>query len=203
MLQQFSDPGLLTVIDWQPVLAEYQRLCGMAGAGEITDVYEEPSYASKIYCVDGGCLVASDLLTEGVVWYVWAGANLERMIPECATLRQRLQTSGLNLVNFNYYSITGNIHSHIDGKTLAESGQGHCNLNYIVSSLDQHNQTWIKHNDHTQTAPTTADTLWLIDTTQEHGVSNKGHRETFQIKFHSPYQDVAHWLMSNPDFLHA
>lgn len=194
------DCGLLNSIDWSAVRNKYQQLCDLASKGSITDMYNEAAYGARIFCIDGGAIIETKI-GDPDTFYLWTGGGLEKLVVECGIMRDRLANSDLNFVNFNFYSMTSSLITHVDGKTEAERNTGHCNLNFVVSSSDIEASIYFEHDQGITTAKTAPGTLWLLDTDKPHGVKNSGMREVFQLMFHSPYGQVLQWLEDNPDFL--
>lgn len=194
------DCGLLDSINWSEVRERYSQLCDLARTESITDIYSEAAYGSRIFCIDGGAIIETTI-GDPDTFYLWAGGGLEASLSQCSIMRDRLSNSKLNFVNFNFFSMTSSLLTHVDGKTDAERNIGHCNLNFVVSSSDLEASIYFEHDHGITWAKTTPNTLWLIDTDIPHGVKNSGLREVFQLMFHSPYSEVLEWLENHPDFL--
>ena len=75
--------------------------------------------------------------------------------------------------------------------------QGHCNLNYIVES-DPESTAYFQRPDGLHFYRSPKNTAWLLDSTVPHWVENEGQRIVFQLRFHSPYDQVRECLTQYP-----
>lgn len=203
MLLKVENLSLLKGYDWSAVLQRYRDLCQEAEQGKLQgSLTQLGPYTYKTYDLPQGILTYYDgLVTTG--WYQWVGGYLESIADVCAVIRQRLDTHDLKLVNFNFYQIESDIKPHVDQKEPGEADDGHCNLNYIVSSQDDCCSAYVDTIQGRQSMTLLEHECYLIDTTVRHGVYNKGQRAVFQIKFHSSAQKVRDWLILNPGFLES
>ena len=204
MVYEIKNIGLLSNFDWTNLQTSFQEVWDLCESGSLNDKkYFEKNYRSNIYSLgnhDG--LVESFSLTNGMPWRTWTGPSLERLIPWTASVRHRLEQSGLNFINFSYTRHLNAISAHVDGKTDKEKDhavQGHCNINFITRCDHTEAYTWVKdHSGQEDRYPSTPLRGWLLRTDLLHGVSTLGTRESFQIKFHSPFDHVKQWLEDNP-----
>lgn len=194
------DCALLQCIPWDDVRNQYVELCDMVSNGSVTDMYDENAYGARIFCIDGGCILET-VLGDPDKWYLWAGKNLEQSIHACEIMRHRLVGSDLDFINFNFWSHSGSIRTHVDGHTDSEQADGHCNLNFIVSSSDHDSFVYCESDQNTIVGNSKTGTLWLLDNNIRHGVKNTGRREVFQLRFHNTYAQVFTWLTNHRDFL--
>ena len=79
----------------------------------------------------------------------------------------------------------GSIETHVDGKVPGEAPDGHCNINYIISSTDDSAYTEVMNDVVKEQYQSVPGTCWLIDTNTAHRVVNNGYREVFQIKIYN------------------
>lgn len=193
MSSQFIHPvNLQFDIDWAKISATYDSLIKMIEQNKFQS-YGAEAYKSKVYSLGylGGCMIVSDTLTKPHAWWIWAGDYLEKFLgPEILNLKKEIINAGFDFVNFNYTKHQGSIARHIDGKSPGEAPDGHCNLNFIVSSTDPHACTIATDNKTTEQYQSVTGTCWLLNTAAYHQVNNTGHREVFQIKIHNAFLDV-------------
>lgn len=212
MLYQVKNSTLLTEFDWERTQYIFQELWNLVSAGDMKDrFYYDEDYKANTYSLGNyGGVIENFSLTRGSPWITWTGPLLESVIPWTTDLKNKLQNSGLDFVNFTYTRHLVDIDKHIDGKSKSEridilnSGQGHCNINYMIYCENPDSYTYVEdEKGNRSTYQSTPGTAWLLQTDVPHGVVNKGRREAFQIKFHSSFDKVKHWLEKNPDFLNA
>lgn len=203
MIKQLTSIDLLTNTDWTRTRSIYYYLSNLIDTGyfhnkiEYEDSYKAVSYSLGNY----GSIGESTILTEEL-WRVWAGPLLEMTLPWAPRVRTVLEESGLNFVGFSYFKHTRDIKKHVDGKRPGEADAGHCCVNFITVNDDPNTITWaVDDLGQRVEYPGAVGTAWLLRTDTYHGVNNAGPREVFQLRFHSPWEQVANWISSNTEFL--
>lgn len=201
MICQIENIQRLHDTDWTKIGKIFQRLWDRIETGDLENkCHFEPSYNAKIFSMgEFGGILENRSLTNGTPWRTWTGLSLSRLLPWAEPLIQDAKQNNINFINFAYSRHLSYISAHIDGKTAEEKCDEHCNLNFIVRSDDFDAHTWSENqlNEH-HSLPGTA---WLLETNSPHGVKNSGVRDVFQIKFHSSFHQVKHWLENNPKLL--
>lgn len=202
MTQHFQCPiNLQFDYNWIRIHKIFNRLVEKKNQGYFSNYVYEPAYKSKIYSIGtfGSLITNTSLTEENVEWQVWNGKFLEWLLPpEIFLLTDKLVDAGLNFVNFSYTCHYGKIKKHIDGKQIDEGLDGHCNLNYIISSTDPEAKTVSTgSNGQTEIYLSSPGKLFLLDTATPHQVINGGIREVFQLKFHSSFNEVKQFFTDN------
>lgn len=200
MLKKIENCSLFKKTNWYRTRQIYDFICEQLNLGKFTNSYHEPAYNSKIISLgeNQGGIIESFHLTENTPWRIWTGPLLEKTIPWSEKLKNKLLSHNLNFVNFSYSRHFKKISAHIDGKTNEEGKQGHCNLNYIIDSIDTDAYTWAKDKNNNVIKITSKNmTTLLLQTDIEHGVENSKARDTFQIKFHDSYSKIDNFLTTH------
>lgn len=185
--------------DWKRVNRIYQRILEKKSQGNYKPSYEK-SYDSMVYSLKThGAVISSTSLTN-YEWNIWTGALLEFVLPkEIQKLSKKMSESNLNFINFGYFIHQGEIKKHRDGVDDLRGAEGHCNINYVISSTDPNAKTYL-HNTTTgvyEEYPSTVGTAWILDSSVDHWVKNSGTREIFQIKVFSPFKKVKQFFIDN------
>lgn len=185
--------------DWKRVNRIYQRILEKKLQGNYKSSFEG-SYDAMVYSLKThGAVIASTSLTNHE-WNIWTGPLLEFVLPDnVQELANKLLESNLNFINFGYFIHYGEIKKHSDGVEDPRGAEGHCNINYVISSTDPNAKTHL-HNTKTgvcEEYPSTVGTTWILDSSVDHWVSNTGAREIFQIKVFSPFDKVKQFFADN------
>jgi len=178
--------------DWIKINQVYNQLIKMIDEKKFQS-YRADEYKASVYSLGnlGGCMVVSEKLTKPNTWYIWSGELLETLLPpKIHALKQQIIDAGLNFINFSYTQHQGSIAKHIDGKSPGEAPNGHCNLNYIISSFDSGACTVATDGISTEQYSSVPGSCWLLNTATYHQVNNTGNREVFQIKIHNSFAEV-------------
>lgn len=206
MIFQVQNCDLFCQHDWRRVQYIYRHLGHMIDQDMFcSNKKYEPAYRATLYSINGhGCVAENvTLCADQAPWRIWTGSMLEHVIPWAKSLRQRLERSSLRFVNFSYFSHSGLIASHIDGKSDLDRAEGHCNINYIIAAEDPNAYTHVGQNEDIRQYRSTAGNAWLLDTSVPHGVMTNGRREIFQMTFHSPFADVKNFLETTPNLFNG
>jgi hypothetical protein len=178
--------------DWQRLRRVYHKLIENYHHG----FFDRTQWNDKIQhtaCDLGrhGQLVISDNITEGA-WIIWTGGLLDSILPWAKEIRHKTKQAGIFLQDFAFHYHYGDITRHTDKKTGDEIDfqNSQCNLNFVVSSSDPESTSYFERPDGVHCYVGRAGFGYLIDSSVPHWVENKGHREVFQIKFHSSYDKV-------------
>lgn len=189
-----------TDYDWRRMIGIYDALIEKQRAGLFdATAYSTPHVPDLVAHDIGsyGMLFTSQQLTPNEIWYVWNGQLLETVFPWSAKLRQKFGSHGIDLVDFSLSRHFHSIKKHTDKKAPGVATQGHCNLNYIVES-DPESTAYFQRPDGLHFYRSPKNTAWLLDSTVPHWVENEGQRIVFQLRFHSPYDQVRECLTQYP-----
>jgi hypothetical protein len=204
MLYEFKQPTLLSDNDWtntQKIAEDVINRCTKGNFDK--DSKFETSYNAMIYNMGVyGAIILNTNHENNLPWYNWTGKLLDKTLPWSKKLKEQLKLADLNFVNFSYFVHHHEIYEHIDGKTEEEKlFEGHCNINYVISCESQETYTYVSNGEKRETYNSNTSSAWLLNTSLPHGIKNKGKREVFQIKFHSPFEKVCKFLQENPSIL--
>jgi hypothetical protein len=182
--------------DWDRVRKIYHRINQLREQHRFNKTYE-PTYQSEVYSLGKqGSMITDHNLTDSE-WNIWTGKLLEQVLPpEVLNISSELLTANLKFINFGYFIHHGPIKKHVDGQKLDDTDNGHCNINYIVSSTDTNARTHLVDSvsgEH-ESYPSIVGKAWLLDSASMHWVENTGTREIFQIKVFSSFYKVKNFL---------
>lgn len=186
--------------DWSRMIRIYDVLIEKHRSGFFKDTTYRFPHIPDLEAHDigkYGTIVTSRRLTPYEDWYVWTGLLLDTVFPWTQQLKDHFEQHNIDFVDFSLSRHFHSIKQHVDRKTAGVAEQGHCNLNYIIES-DPDARSFFESTAGVCFYPSPVNTAWLLDSSVPHWVENEGPRTVFQLRFHSPYQQVLDHLCENP-----